>query len=256
MAMAKSQETVDIVEVKQGQVEFCILGRTPIILNRMSQKAIRTILMPSGPKSRADKASNLKHNPIEEYRASPYKTPAADKTAKTRLLIPATAFKSAICNVATDLPGAAKAQIGRLTYVVGDYVALYGIPQLSMMVTRLKDMARTPDVRSRAIVPQWACRVVVNFTMPILKAKDIVNLMSAAGLIQGIGDYRPEKGKGTYGQFEIVRDDDARFVGIVKAGGRVAQDAALEAPGCYDDETAELLSWFTDEVTRRGFKIA
>ena len=38
----------------------------------------------------------------------------------------------------------------------------------------------------------------------------------------------------------------------MKSGGREAQDAALLHPVPYDDESAEMLTWFEAEVKRRG----
>jgi hypothetical protein len=65
-----------------------------------------------------------------------------------------------------------------------------------------------------------------------------------------------EKGSGSYGTYHIVDEDDADYLRIIKEGGRVAQDAAIESPEPYDDETMELLSWYDVEAKRRGFKVA
>lgn len=246
-------EEVSIIEVHQGRFEVCILGKTPLILNRMSEKAARELLLPR-KKTAADKAANLKHNPPEEYRASAYKTKG--DAEDTRLLMLSTAFKGAMRSVAVDIPGAAKAQIGRLTYVAGDYVPIFGVPKLFMSITRSADMNKTPDVRTRAIVPEWACRLAVTYVTPILREKDVVNLLAAAGIMRGVGDWRPEKGAGNYGQFELVDEKNQQFQRIVKAGGRKAQDAALEHPECYDLESTELLEWFTTEANRRGFTVS
>jgi hypothetical protein len=48
--------------------------------------------------------------------------------------------------------------------------------------------------------------------------------------------------------------DDPRFQEVVTTGAREAQMAAIENPECYDDESAELLSWFQDELKRRQLK--
>jgi len=251
--MAKTKQDaqeVSIIEVQQGRFECCVLGKTPLILNRMSEKAARELLLPR-KKTVADKAASLKHNPPEEYRASAYKT--VGDSEPTRLLMLSTAFKGAMRSVAVDIPGAAKAQIGRLTYVAGDYVPIYGVPKLFMSIVRSADMNKTPDVRTRAIVPEWACKLSVTYVKPILREKDVVNLLAAAGIMRGVGDWRPEKGAGNYGQFELVSPTDQNFSRIIKIGGLAPQDAALLDPETYDAESAELLGWFTAEATRRGF---
>lgn len=243
------EQVVEVIEVTQGRVDFCVLGKTPLILHRLSEKAWRELLLPR-KKTVADKAANLKHNPLEEYRASAYKSAGDD--SPTRLLMLATSFKGALRSVAVDIPGAAKAQIGRLTYVHNDYVGIFGVPQLFMSITRSADMNKTPDVRTRAIVPQWAAHVSITYAKPILREQVVANLLAAAGIMRGVGDWRPEKGSGNYGQFELVSADHEEFKRICATGGREAQDAALETPECYDVESTEMLAWFNEEVVRRG----
>lgn len=244
---------ISILKVTQDMLECFIVGNSPIILNAMSAKARQELLMPKGRKNAAEKASTLKHEPLQEFRSSMYF--ARDKEAPTRVVVKSTAFKNALRSAALDLPGSSKAQIGRLTYIMGDEVCIYGVPELLMSVTRSADIKRTPDVRTRAIMPQWAATFTIKYATPLLKEQVVVNLLAAAGMMQGIGDWRPEKGSGDYGQFEVVSMDDERYAHIVKNGGKKAQDAAIKEPVCYDSETEELLSWFDVEAKRRGFKV-
>lgn len=251
--MATNNQTeISTIEIAMERVEYCVLGKTPIILNRLSEKVKNQLLFPAARKNAAEKASTLKHNPFEEFRSAPYTL--SDDDAPTLLAHLSTAFKKAIASTALDLPGAKKAQLSRLMWVEGEKVPIYGIPKLHMAVTRSADMAHTPDVRTRCIVPEWATIVTVAFPTPILKEAVVSQLFAAAGMIQGVGDWRPEKGSGTFGQFELVDPDDARFLSIIQSGGRAAQIKALEEKEPYDEDTAELLSWFVAEVDRRGFK--
>lgn len=252
MATKKTVE-LDVLKVEHGCVEFLVLGTTPLILNRMSEKAMRELLMPKGRKTVAERASSLKHNPMAEFRASPYLDPNED--APTYLQHLASAFKGAIKGAALDLPGSSKAQIGRLTWVNEERISIYGVPKIFLSITRSADMNRTPDVRTRAIVPEWAARVSVSFVKPNLREQSVANLLASAGLTQGIGDWRPEKGSGNYGQFELVGEDDLRFQHIVEHGGRAAQKAAMESPEPYDQDSAELLEWFEQEAKQRGFEV-
>jgi hypothetical protein len=120
-------------------------------------------------------------------------------------------------------------------------------------------MNHTPDIRTRAILPRWACAVRINFIKPQLNERNLVELLAGAGLLCGIGDWRQEKGSGSYGQFRIADPDDEELAEIMQTGGREAQDAALTKPQCYDDETLKMLSWATEEIARRrkdGVKVA
>jgi hypothetical protein len=165
-------------------------------------------------------------------------------------------FKKAMGTAALDTPGAKKAQIGRLVYVEGELVGVYGIPKIFMSVTRSADMNRTPDVRTRAICPEWACKIPVRFTRPILRAQSVTNLLATAGVQCGVGDWRQERGSGSYGLFEIVDADNPEFTRIMKTQGRKAQLAAMDKFESHDTQTAELLEWFGVEMKRRGFKVA
>ena len=149
------------------------------------------------------------------------------------------------------MPGSTKTEIGQLLWVDGYGADLYGIPQLRMDMVRQAGMNRTPDVRTRACLAHWACQVTMTFVPPLIQGKQIVNLMTAAGLLMGVGDWRQEKGSSNYGQFTIVPNDDAVYNRIIETCGREAQDAAIQNPSNFDEWTDDLLSWFKDEVNRR-----
>lgn len=252
MATRAVETEIKILEVSKGVIEFCILGTSPLIMNRMSQKVWFELLAPKGKKTAADKASTMKHDPIREFRDSPYLMP--DGKSPTLLAIMPTAFKRAMGTAALDTPGAKKTQIGRLVYIEGEFLPIYGTPRVFMAITRSADMAKTPDVRTRALLPEWACKLKVTFTKPILREQSIVNLLAAAGFQSGVGDWRQEKGSGSYGSFKLVSADDPDFVRIVKTQGRKVQQDALDHPVAYNDETSEMLAWFDVEFKRRGFK--
>ena len=201
---------------------------------------------PSGRKLRAESAS-LKHDPL---RNTGFRHCGDVQQNPTRLLFPATLFKSAICNAALEVPGAKKSQIGRLTWVNGDTVNLYGVPDMLMSVTRSADMNRTPDVRTRPILRQWAAQIDITYVMPTLNEITILRLLEIAGMLMGVGDFRQEKGKGNYGQFRLATEDEV--APIIKAGGWKEQVKAMENPGCYDSETEALYKLYLDERKRRG----
>lgn len=253
MPSKRTSETEIVVEpLLREQVQFAVIGTSPLICNRMSEKAKRDLLFPSGRKTAAERQSNLKHNPIQEFRDSPYVLPAGP----TLLGVMSSAFKGAMKTAALDTPGAKKTQIGRLVYVTGDYVPVYGVPELFMSITRSADISRTPDVRTRAILPRWAALVTIEYAVPLITEKTVANLLSSGGMVSGIGDWRPEKGSGNYGQYRLTNADDPEFLVIVEEGGRSAQQAAIADPEFYDRESEELFSWFNDELSRRGRKAA
>lgn len=250
----KETQSVEVMRVEQEAITFCILGTSPFVCNAMSAKVQHDLLLPPRKKSRQEKESTLKHEPLDEYRRSAYRSVGDD--ADTRIEFPAAGFKRAMASAALELPGVNKSQIGRLCWAEGHMVPIFGVPQLWMAVTRSADIKRTPDVRTRAIIPEWAAQVTVSFVTPNLRRQPVVNLMASAGVFIGVGDGRPERGALSFGRFEVVSEDDERYQRIIKAGGREAQDAAFENPTAFDRETEELLEWWQAEVRRRGFEVA
>jgi hypothetical protein len=122
-------------------------------------------------------------------------------------------------------------------------------------VVRSANAARPPDIRTRVIIPEWCADLTISFVMPTLRQTAVANLLGAAGITAGVGDWRPEKGKGSYGQFELAGKTDPRVAQIKKLWGRAAQIEAMAAPKTYDLETEELLAWFNEEAPKRGYEL-
>jgi len=239
--------SLDIPAIEREAAKFGIVGTTPFIFNRLSQKAQRELLLPSKKKTTVEKAGSLKHNPPKEYRDSVYTTSEGD----TALCFPATAFKKSLASSALRIPGAKKTEIGQLVRIHGYRVPIWGIPQVYMTGVRSADMNKTPDIRTRAIVNEWATTIEVSFIRPLLTLKAIMNLFVAAGEIMGVGDGRQEKGALDFGSFRIVQPGDEDYIRICKTGGRDEQLAALDEPTMFDDETSDLWSWWHQEAKDR-----
>lgn len=244
----KASGPIEIQPIKTRTITVGIRGTRPLIQNRLTEKARQELLMPAR-KSVASRRMTLKHDVYEEFQSAPYVFP--DDDAPTLLAFPASAFKQGMVEAAGRVPGGVKAEIRQLVWTEGDLLPVYGMPKLLMSVTRSAGMNRTPDVRTRVIVPEWATVVRITFTEGLITETSIVNLLAAAGQICGIGDWRPEKGSGTFGQYELINEDDAELARIMEMG-RGEQIAAMEHPEPYDMETSELLSWFDGELKSRG----
>jgi hypothetical protein len=247
---AKPKPTgIEIAPIREGVTRFALLGTSALVMNRVSEKAKRVLLLPGlRRRSKADRAGSLKHSPMTEYRDSVYKD---RKGQHTRLVFPSPAFKGAMASAALDLPGTAKKEIGRLVAVDDTTVPIFGIPELFMAIVRNSDQNHTPDVRTRAIIPNWATIITVRFVEPNLTFSAVMNLLAAAGILSGVGDGRREKGKLSFGAFRICNEDDPAFINILRTGGAKEQDEALLNPEYFDEDSAELLTWFDDELQNR-----
>lgn len=246
-AKKTTQEQIEVSEIHMREIRLNVLGTSAMIMNRFAQKAWQELLFPSKQKNRAALEQNLKHDPLAEFQGALYRN--RDKS-KALFHVPNMSFHGALSAAALDLPGAKKAQIERLTRITDVNIELFGVPQLFMAMVRNSDINRTPDVRTRPIFPEWACTLHVRYVMDILSEKTVVNLMGAAGVIVGIGDWRGAKG-GPYGAFKLVGDNDADFKRVVRTQGWEAQVKAYAKPQYFDANTEELMTWFEAEVLSR-----
>lgn len=247
----KLEENVEVLELNAQRVTYFVVGETPLIMNRFSEKARQEMLLPAMKKNKAEKATSLKHDPIAEFRSGIYMT--RDQNAPTAVHLPTNAFHKAVGQAAIDIPGQAKSVMLRLTSVCTATVNLYGNPALFCRMVRSGGMNATPDIRTRPIFAEWACEIEFQMVANLVKQSQVTNLLAAAGTIVGLCDWRPQKG-GSYGRFRLVSQDDADYRRIVEHQGRASQLAEIENPQFHDDETEELLQWFFEECERREMR--
>lgn len=251
MAVKKAEAgTLQIDALKQGRVTLRMIGTTPLYFNAMSAKAKRTLLIGGGKKTAAEK-KELKHDPEQEFRDSVYRQPSGP----TLLGFPAPGVKGAMATAALETPGVTKTSVQRLIFLPQQRINIWGKPLLKMDVVRSADMNKTPDVRTRAFLPRWCAEVDIAFVTPTLSVHSVVSLLSNAGVIVGIGDFRQEKGRGSYGTFAVAGDDLgdwSDYWADVTAEGRAVQEAAMADPEFADEETADLMEMLDDERLRRA----
>ncbi|MGR3495224.1 hypothetical protein [Citreimonas sp.] len=251
MAAAKKDEALHIDALKQGRVTLRMIGTTGFYFNAMSAKAKRSLLIGGAKKTAAEKRE-LKHNPEEEFRDSIYRLPDGD----TLLGFPAPGVKAAMATAALETAGVTKTSVNRLIFLPEQKIRIWGRPFLKMDVVRSADMNRTPDVRTRAFLPRWCAQVDIAFVQPTLSVYSIVSLLSNAGVVCGIGDFRQEKGKGSYGTFAVSGSEDMGDMQAewdsITAEGREAQIEAMDNPACADQDTLDLMELLEDERKRRA----
>jgi len=252
--MAKTKETeteLHIPALQQASMRLRLIGTTPLFQNRMAEKAKQHLLTGKGKKTAAEKA-DLKHDPVTEFRSSMERVDAGPTAIGMRVV----AVKAAMCTAALETAGITKTSAQRLIFMPGEFAPLYGVPQLRSDVVRSADINRTPDIRTRAFLPKWGVEIDVRFVMPQLSPSGIATLLCNAGIVVGLGDFRQEKGKGSFGAFRVLGADepDAEWDDLIANHARAAQMEAISNPVYANDETAELMEYFNAEASKRGAK--
>jgi hypothetical protein len=248
-AMVSGNAEITVQPLRRASAKLRIIGLQPLYQNRMPAKVQQGLLVGTRKKTKVERIE-IKHNPLSEYQSS-MEIVSAGPTA---LGVRVTAVKAAMCTAALETPGLTKSSTQRLLFMPGDYFALYGTPQLKLDVVRSADINRTPDVRSRAYLPKWGAEVEIQYIVPQLSLTSVVTLLSNAGILVGVGDFRQEKGKGAYGSFRVIGsgEHDDEWEDLVRNHGRAPQLAAIENPEFADRDTSDLMDFYEQEVGRRA----
>jgi len=251
MATKKTDGNLTIDKLKQGRITLRIIGNTPLYMNNMSGKAMRDLLAGGGRKTAAQK-KEIKHNPEEEFRNSAHKRRDGD----TLLCFPAPGVKAAMATAALETAGVTKASVQRLIFLPQQYVPIWGTPYMKMDIVRSADMNKTPDVRTRCYIERWCSEIEIAFVTPTLSSHSITSLLANAGVVVGIGDFRQEKGRGSFGTFSVhavdnMGDRQADWDDITQIG-RSQQEAAMRLAEPFDDTTSELMEFLEEERARRA----
>ena len=249
MAVKKAEAgSLQIDALKQGRVTLRMIGTTPLYYNAMSLKVKHT-LQAGGAKKTAAEKRELKHDPEAEFRESVYR----QTEGETLLCFPAPGVKAAMATAALETAGVTKSSVNRLIFLPQQKVSVWGKPLLKCDVVRSADMNKTPDIRTRAYLPRWCAQVHIAFITPTLSVRAIVSLLANAGVVVGIGDFRQEKGKGSFGTFRVIGDgDDDDEWNEISQDGRAVQEFALFNPECADQDTEDLMAMYRHEVARRA----
>jgi hypothetical protein len=106
MPSKKPDQVLEIASLTYESLEIGIVGTTPMICNRLSEKVRQELLYPGGVRrSPAARAAALKYDVFSEFRGSPYRAPA---NAPTALAVLASSFKAAIERLRRTCPARAR----------------------------------------------------------------------------------------------------------------------------------------------------
>ena len=251
MAAPKKDAPLVIPQIRQQGATINLTGNTGLVCHRMSAKAKHQLML-GGRRKTAAQRLEIKHHPRDEFRASmhlckepytPMDTNGAPVGPATHVVFPSMAVKSAMATAALVVAGIRKTDVQRLVFIPSEWIPVYGIPKLRMDIVRSADMNRTPDVRTRSYFETWGSIVSLLYSEPALSQHAIAALLANAGIVCGIGDFRQEKGKGSFGCFTAGGD--------LPEFDLAAQWDAIEFPQPANSESAELLSEYDNEVENR-----
>lgn len=201
---------VEIVPIKVGTFEVHIVGTTPLIMHKFSDKARQSI---EDKQAKKHKGAREARDPKAECVAACYVMPDSPASAgepKCQYGVPSTWFKKAIVRtfevgLADGLKGT---QAKQTVFVEADMAGLIRL-KCTPYVMR-EDAVRLPnkslDLRYRPEFSEWSCKFRIRYNASVVSPEQIINVLSIAGFGGGVGDMRPEKcASGSSGLFEVKR---------------------------------------------------
>jgi hypothetical protein len=185
---------ITIPELRKERVTFTIIGDSPFIMHKWSDKAKNEMF-----EKQQKKAKNAREarNPEEEMRACLYVI--SNGEAEERYGFPSVAFKRAAIRAANDA-GMKMTDARRMFHVIGEFVEILGKPTMREDMVKLQ--SGTAMIRFRPEFKTWKAVVNVDYNAGVISPEQIINLFQLAGFGVGLGDWRPEK-NGVYGMFHI-----------------------------------------------------
>ena len=204
MTATETTGTIELTRLQDAILEVPIIGLTPVIPHRWSEKARRT--MPGHPDGDAIKKSKNKRNPTAEAEACLY-------TLGKGIAMPATAFKAAMVGACRFFDKPTMVEAKQLVFVEGEgpqqLVPIGGEKELHEDLPR--NANGNADLRYRYYVLGWSAVLRVRYVPSRISRESIIALVDASGR-GGVGDWRPSAPKSYTGTFGTYRVDDRKEV--------------------------------------------
>jgi hypothetical protein len=197
-----STTAITLTPIREETIEVPIVGRTPVIPHKWSEKAKRIMLEAQQGRPRQKKEPK---DPAAEAEAATYWLPDG------RPGMPATAFKAAVADAARWFDGVTITDLKQCIWVrstdpddTQQLIAIEG--DLSMREDTPRNANGGADLRYRNQIWPWEATLTIGYVATKLTAEAVVALVDAAGR-GGVGDWRPSAPKsktGTYGTFRVA----------------------------------------------------
>ena len=206
--MKKEEVVIPAINICHATIK--VVGDTPLIMHKWSEKAKKEILDKQMKKAKT-KGHDAK-DPVKDFIDSLYwldgepeeKTEEGFERAiesGARFGFPSTAAKAAA--VAAGVRSGVtkdKVSMNAAFHIDGEFVEINGVPSMR------EDMVRvgmgTADIRYRGEFETWSALLSVKYNASAISLEQLANLFNLGGFACGIGEWRAEKG-GAFGMFHV-----------------------------------------------------
>lgn len=208
--MSKSDsKVVAIPTLNLQKVVVTLIGESPLIMHRFSEKAQRQIQdgQRGGPK-----VGKQPRDPNQDYENSIHYMPAG---SLSKYGFPAVGFKAAAVRAAKGCD-MSMTDARTAFHINCDLVPIFGEPRMRTDMVRLN--GKGTDIRYRAEFVDWWTQFEVVVNTSVISVDQLLTIFMAAGFGCGVGEWRPEKSStGSFGRFRIATEADVKRVQKSKA---------------------------------------
>lgn len=203
MATKKETGTVEIPAIDIRTFNLRIVGDSPLIMHKWSEKAKQEML--DKQMKKATKGRALK-NPTQDYYDSLYwlteqpDDPTEKDIANAKFGFPSTGFKASAVS-AGYRSGVCKDKVSTngSFHVLGEMVEINGKPEIREDMVRIQ---MTTDIRYRGEFKTWSAILNIRYNANVISVAQITNLFNLGGFAVGVGEWRAEKG-GSFGMYHV-----------------------------------------------------
>lgn len=205
-----TQNTAEVVQIDRIAAETIavpILGTSPLIVHKFSEKAKRQML----DNMQGRKTPKEPKDPQAEYEACFYRMKDGNPG------FPVTAFKQATVGGARFYGKSVTMKgLKQSIFFRGEpgedglgLAAIIGEPQMREDAVKVGINGR--DLRYRPIFLEWSTTIEVTYVTSALTQTSVLSLIDAGGMGVGVGEWRPEKN----GDFGTYRVDPTRDIEVL-----------------------------------------
>jgi hypothetical protein len=199
-------DQIHIDKIGCETLQVPIIGTTPLIVHRFSEKAKQQML----DNMQGRKSPKAIKDPAAEYDAAFY------RLKDGRYGFPALAFKSATVGGARFYHGLTMTGLKQTLFFRGEpgadgqqMVVIDGEPKMREDVVRVGRGGT--DLRYRPEFSDWSAWLEVIYVTSLLTRASVLSLIDAGGMGVGVGEWRPEK-DGDFGTYRIDPTKDVEVL--------------------------------------------
>lgn len=201
VAAEEKEAKFTIPPIKKTVANITIIGDSPLLINKFSEKSKREMLEKQTKRAKGAKEAR---NPLQEVEAATYHMPDGGYG------IPASGLKNCAVSACKFVDGVPMTRAKGAFFVMEEAEGLVrlnvkGRPEVDERMVAVGPFGRKVKMaRFRPRFDKWSCTFKVVYDPDTLSAEQLLNLYERAGFSVGLCEYRPEK-SGNLGMFSVKR---------------------------------------------------